>query len=663
MSQVEEVETPQEDHVDQPEALSASQENGAEQAASEQHASDPTKPSSEQAQTEQANIVDDQSDEEGGVPEENVATDPNGFEQLGLSKPLLEALEAQGYTEPTPIQAQIIPYVRDGRDVVGQAQTGTGKTAAFALPLIDRVDLKNRKPQVLVLAPTRELAIQVAESFKTYSRRIPGLNIVSIYGGQSYDIQLRPLQKGAHVVVGTPGRVMDHMRKGTLRLGELKCLVLDEADEMLRMGFAEDVDWVLTQVPKQRQIALFSATMPAPIRKIAQQHLNDPAEVTIEQKSRTADTINQRYIVAPPKHKQVALTRILESETIDGVLIFVKMRSTTEPLAENLAAAGFRTAALNGDVVQKNRERIVERLKSGKIDIIVATDVAARGLDVDRISHVINYDLPFDSEAYIHRIGRTGRAGRSGEAILFVHPRERRLLKRLEQATRQTIAQMDLPSNRAINKQRVARFHDKITAAVGHRDIDSFQSIVQQYQRDNDVPVEMIAAALAVMANGEKSLLVKGEIKQAEFSDDSRKGGGRYGDRKRGSRDRGGKPRRDDRPHQAEAGMETYRVEVGRMNRVQAGNLVGAIANKAGINGRSIGRIQIFDRFSTVDLPEGLGEEKLEQIRAASVGGRKLKISRMDPNAPQPDKSKSDYSKTFKGKKKVKLKGKKRKAK
>ena len=451
------------------------------------------------------------------VVEETPASE---FQKLGLSSALLTTIESSGYTTPTPIQAQTIPLLLEGRDVLGQAQTGTGKTAAFALPLLDRLDLLNKQTQVLVLTPTRELAIQVAESFETYAKSMRGLRVVPIYGGQDYQVQFRQLHRGSHVVVGTPGRVMDHMRRGSLKLDDLQCLVLDEADEMLRMGFADDVDWVLTQAPKKRQMALFSATMPRPIRQIAQKHLKNPAEITIAQRTATADTINQRYIVAAPHQKQAALARVLEAEPIDGVLVFVKTRATTEPLAEYLAQSGLKTAALNGDIAQKQREKIVDSLRSGKVDIIVATDVAARGLDVQRISHVVNYDLPFDSEAYVHRIGRTGRAGRSGEAILFVHPRERRLLKRLEQATRQTIEPMELPSNRAINKQRVARFHEKITDSLKHKEIETFQAIVDHYQRENDVPLEQIAAALAILANSETPLLTKGELKQASFSGD-----------------------------------------------------------------------------------------------------------------------------------------------
>jgi ATP-dependent RNA helicase DeaD len=477
---------------------------------------------------------------EGDAPQE-LATS-SAFRDLNLSEPLVRALESSGYVTPTPIQAQTIPLLLQGRDVLGQAQTGTGKTAAFALPMLQRIDLAERHPQVLVLAPTRELAIQVAESFERYAAHMPGLRVASIYGGQDYMLQFRALDRGVHVVVGTPGRVMDHMRRGSLKLERLRGLVLDEADEMLRMGFAEDVEWVLTQSPAQRQIALFSATMPDPIRRIAQQHLREPAEITIEQKTAAADTIRQRYVVSQPHQKDEVLHRILESETIDGVIVFVKMKSTTEPLAEFLTARGHRSAALNGDIPQAQRERIVDALKAGKLDVLVATDVAARGLDVQRISHVVNFDLPYDSEAYVHRIGRTGRAGREGQAILLVTPREQSKLRRLEYATRHKIEPMEVPSNRAINKRRVAKFHDRITAALARPDITTFTSIVDQYRRDKEVSVEQIAAALAILAAGDSPLLLTGELEQARF-DDRR---GRMGERERGH---GPRDRHGDRGH------------------------------------------------------------------------------------------------------------------
>ncbi len=562
-----------------------------------------------------------------------------GFRVLGLSDTLLAAVERSGYSTPTPIQVQTIPLLLQGRDVVGQAQTGTGKTAAFALPMLAQIDVLQQQPQGLILTPTRELAIQVAESFKKYAQSMRGLRVVAIYGGQDYQVQLRQLNRGVHVVVGTPGRLTDLLRRGSLKLDKIRCLVLDEADEMLRMGFAEDVQFVLTQAPEKRQMALFSATMPAPIREIAQKHLRNPAEITISQRTATADTVNQRYVVAAPHQKQAALARILETEPIDGVLVFVKTRGTTEPLAEYLAGAGLRTAALNGDLAQKQRERIVDSLRSGKVDIIVATDVAARGLDVQRISHIINYDLPYDSQAYIHRIGRTGRAGRSGEAILFVHPRERRLLKRLEQATRQAIQPMDLPSNRAVNKQRVARFHEKITQGLAHQGLESFQAIVDHYQRENDVPLELIAASLAVLANGQNALLVKDDLKPVRFAADSRR---EFGENRARGDNGSQSPQRefpqDRRPvrNRRANGMETYRIEVGRSHQVQPGNIVGAIANEAGIGSESIGKIKIFDRFSTVDLPAGMPPDSLAALKDVLVVGRKLHISRMEDSRPRP---------------------------
>ncbi len=562
-----------------------------------------------------------------------VQTTDNGFRSLGLSEATVATVASFGYSTPTPIQAQTIPSLLDGRDVLGQAQTGTGKTAAFALPLLERIDLSKKQPQVLVLAPTRELAIQVAEAFEKYASSKPGLRVVAIYGGQDYQAQLRPLNRGVHVVVGTPGRVMDHMRRRSLNLDELQCLVLDEADEMLRMGFADDVEWVLTQAPAQRQMALFSATLPKPIRKIAQKYLNNPAEITIKQKTATAETVNQRYVVVAAHQKQTVLARILESEPTDGVLVFVKTRATTEPLAEYLAQAGLKTAALNGDIPQKQRERIVDGLRSGKIDIIVATDVAARGLDVQRISHVVNYDLPYDSEAYVHRIGRTGRAGRSGEAILFVHPREERLLKRLEQATRQPIEAMDLPSNRDINKRRIEAFHEKITAALAHEDLDTFQSIVGHYQREFEVAPELIAAALAVIANGESPVLVKEKLKPARFVDDPRQASG---DKRSRSAKRDFSSDRRSGADRTNATMETYRIEVGHKHQVKPGNIVGAIANEAGIGSSSIGKIKIFDHFSTVDLPQDFPGNLLAALQNVIVGGRKLQIARMTDARPRP---------------------------
>ncbi len=571
------------------------------------------------------------------VEEETV--EANEFANLGLSAKLVAALDKSGYKIPTPIQAQTIPSLLAGRDVLGQAQTGTGKTAAFALPILDRIDPKQKRPQVLVLAPTRELAIQVAESFEKYASCIGGLRVAAIYGGQDYQVQINKLQRGAQVIVGTPGRVLDHMRRKTLQLGKLDALVLDEADEMLRMGFAEDVDAVLEAMPEKRQMALFSATMPPKIRQIAQTHLKDPVEVTIQKKTTTAETIIQRYIVASPHQKKAALVRIMEAEPVDGAIVFVKMRSTTEPLANELANHGFKTAALNGDVPQKQREKIIESLKNGKIDIIIATDVAARGLDVQRISHVINYDLPHDDEAYVHRIGRTGRAGREGNAILFLHPRERYVLTQLEKATRKKIDSMELPSNRDINKQRVSRFHEMITKALGHKDLSKFVSLIEQYQTDTDVPLEKIAAALGIIANAGKPLFQNDELKLSGFSEGRRDNGARND---RGRNDRGRNSRgHNDTFRTSEERQErksartfsgkttTYRLDVGRQHGVQVGNIVGAIANEAGIDNSEIGKIKIFDRFTSIDLPQSMGGDAIEHLKKVVVKGRPLNIAEM----------------------------------
>ncbi len=488
--------------------------------------------------------ADDVEDSPSAAAPAAPAVPENTFRALRLAEPLLKALAHAGYTEPTPIQAETIPLLLAGRDLLGQAQTGTGKTAAFALPMLQRIELATRQPQVLVLTPTRELAIQVCEAFAKYAAGMAGFRVAAIYGGQDYMVQFRALDRGVHVVVGTPGRVMDHMRRGSLQLARLHGIVLDEADEMLRMGFAEDVEWILGQVPAERQIALFSATLPEPIRRIAQQHLRNPAEITIQQRTATADTVRQRYIVAHPEQKDEVLHRVLEAETIDGVIVFVKMKSTTEPLADFLCQRGHRAAALNGDMAQGQRERIVEALKAGKLDIVVATDVAARGLDVQRISHVVNFDLPFDSEAYVHRIGRTGRAGRQGEAILLVTPREQGRLRRIEYGTRHPIEPMDPPSNRVINKRRVAKFHQRINDALARTDLATFSSIVDQFRRDKETPIEQIAAALAILACSDKPMLMTGELEPARFPeprsrrrfDDRRPGDRRYDDRRPGDR-------------------------------------------------------------------------------------------------------------------------------
>ena len=558
-----------------------------------------------------------------------------GFRDLSLIEPVLKALDSVGYEAPSPIQALTIPPMMAGKDIVGQAQTGTGKTAAFALPILSRIDVNRLAPQVLVLAPTRELAIQVAEAFQKYASFMKGFHVMPIYGGQDYKIQIRQLQRGVHVVVGTPGRVMDHMRRGTLKLDSLSCLVLDEADEMLRMGFIDDVEWILEQSPEQRQIALFSATMPDVIRRIAKKYLRDPQEITIKLRTTTAESIHQRYWMVSGLHKLDALTRILEAETFDGMIIFVRTKTATVELAEKLEARGYSAAALNGDVPQNQRERTVDQLKKGKLDILVATDVAARGLDVERISHVVNYDIPYDTEAYVHRIGRTGRAGRKGEAILFVAPREKRMLFAIEKATRQKIDLMELPSTEIINDKRVARFKQRITDALAIGEMDFCYQIVEQYQQEHNVPALEIAAALAKLLQGDKPLLIKPEPKQSRQRAEEPVARERYSKEKypdkRGRDSFAEKRKPDTKP---DAGMQRFRIEVGHMHSVKPGNIVGAIANETGLDSEFIGRINIFDDHSTVDLPEDMPADIFQDLKKVRVAGQALRISRLDESGP-----------------------------
>lgn len=547
------------------------------------------------------------------------------FGDLGLPEPMLQVLSNIGYETPSPIQAQTIPLLLEGRDVLGQAQTGTGKTAAFALPVLARLDLSSKQTQVLVLAPTRELAIQVAEAFQTYAAYIPGFQVLPIYGGASYTGQLRQLKQGAQVVVGTPGRVMDHMRRGTLDLSNLKCLVLDEADEMLRMGFIDDVEWILEQTPPERQIALFSATMPREVRRIATAHLTDPAEITIAVKTTTASTIRQRYWPVSGMHKLDALTRMLEAEEFDGMIIFVRTKTATVELADKLRARGYNTAALNGDIVQSQRENTIAQIKSGAIDIVVATDVAARGIDVERISHVINYDIPTDTEAYVHRIGRTGRAGRSGDAILFVAPREKRLLFAIEKATRQSIELMELPSTALINEKRIEKFKQSITDTLEQGGLDLYRDLIAKYQHETGTDLETIAAALAALAQGGSELLLTEKetpVAQA-FSDDRRP----RRERSDFDEDRPRKRREERSPRELEAGMARFRIDVGFTHKVKPGNIVGAIANEANLDSKHIGHIAIYDHYSTVDLPENLSAAALDQLRRARVAGRPMNLS------------------------------------
>lgn len=666
------------------------------------------------------------------VADENAVTDSTAFRDLGLSDDVLKALVDAGYESPSPIQAATIPLLLAGKDVVGQAQTGTGKTAAFALPVLSRIDVSLKPPQALVLVPTRELAIQVAEAFQRYAAHMRGFHVLPIYGGQSYTPQLHSLKRGVHVVVGTPGRIMDHMKRGTLDLSALSHVVLDEADEMLQMGFLDDVEWILSHAPKERTVALFSATLPAAVRRIAQTQLRSPEEITIKSRTTTAANIRQRYWVVSGMHKLDALTRLLEAETFDAMLVFARTKQSTEELAERLGARGFAVEALNGDIAQAQRERTVARLKSGQIDIVVATDVAARGLDVERISHVINFDVPYDTESYVHRIGRTGRAGRSGEAILFIAPRERNMLRVIERATRQAIEPMQLPTIADVNQRRIMRFTQKITEALASGEVSEYRSVLEQYEQDHNVSAIDIAAALASMLQGKKSLQLadrreppaptarstprperserptrfersessapprrkeraaweapravekviapevepvavaarpvevrseeppaarerpvredadltperaaKRAFKKSAFAKDPFE---RPATEKRvryQQSDVDAKPsfeapvrargEDNERPRRGGESMETYRVEVGLMHGVKPGNIVGAIANEAGLDGKHIGRVDIRDDHSFVDLPEGMPKDVFRQLQKVRVAGQMLQIGR-----------------------------------
>jgi ATP-dependent RNA helicase DeaD len=642
------------------------------------------------------------------------------FADLNLPAPILKALKDVGYETPSPIQAATIPLLMEGRDVLGQAQTGTGKTAAFALPVLSRIDVKNPAVQALVLAPTRELAIQVAEAFQSYAAHLKNFHVLPIYGGQAYGPQLSALRRGAQVVVGTPGRVIDHLDKGTLDLSQLTTLVLDEADEMLRMGFIDDVERILQETPETRQTALFSATMPPQIKRIAQTYLKDPVEIAIKNKTSTAANIRQRYWAVSGVQKLDALTRILEAEPFDAMIVFARTKLGTDELASKLAARGISAAAINGDVQQAQREKTIQNLKDGKIDVLVATDVAARGLDVDRISHVLNYDIPYDTESYVHRIGRTGRAGRKGEAILFVAPRERGMLRAIERATRQPIEQMELPSIETVNEQRVSKFLDRITDTLADNDLGVFRELIERYEREQNVPAVEIAAALAKLLQGDNPLLLTPPPPRPKYEPRSQSHDA--GPREFGHRGQAPRPPRQQRsdhptaaprsfderhaappvreprrfdsqpssaarnpsanaaealfsedsaashhaharrpePHGTERrppernaartediGMETFRIEVGHSHGVQPGNIVGAIANEADLESRYIGRIDIRDDYSLVDLPEGMPRELMEHLKRVYVAGQPLRIRHAEdgdatggraarPNSPRP---------------------------
>lgn len=553
---------------------------------------------------------------------------PITFADLQIDERVLKALSDVGYESPSPIQAATIPPLLAGNDVVGLAQTGTGKTAAFAIPILSRLDVERKVPQALILAPTRELALQVAEAFGKYSAHIPGLHVLPIYGGQAYGVQLSGLRRGAQIIVGTPGRVIDHLEKGTLDLSNLEYLVLDEADEMLKMGFQDDVERILADTPEYKQVALFSATMPPAIRKISKQYLHDPVEITVKAKTATASNITQRWVQVAHQRKLDALTRILEVETFEAMIIFVRTKQATEDLAERLRARGFSAAAINGDIVQAQRERTIGQLKSGALDILVATDVAARGLDVDRISHVVNYDIPHDTESYVHRIGRTGRAGRTGDALLFVAPRERHLLKSIERTTRQPLTEMQLPTVEDVNAQRVAKFGDSITASLSSDNLALFRKLIEDYEREHDVPLADIAAALAVQSRDGESFLMEPEPpapprREREPREPRERPARRF--------DEGG----PSGPRVGRDGQEfaTYRIAVGKRHRVVPGAIVGAIANEGGLRRSDFGHISIRPDHSLVELPANLPRETVEALRATRISGVLIQLQ-PDQGAP-----------------------------
>ncbi|WP_127956479.1 DEAD/DEAH family ATP-dependent RNA helicase [Serratia microhaemolytica] len=535
------------------------------------------------------------------------------FAELGLSAPIIAALTDLGYEKPSPIQAQCIPLLLQGRDVLGMAQTGSGKTAAFSLPLLHNLDVTVKAPQILVLAPTRELAVQVAEAMTDFSKHMHGVNVVALYGGQRYDVQLRALRQGPQIVVGTPGRLLDHLKRGTLNLSSLKGLVLDEADEMLRMGFIEDVETIMAEIPAEHQTALFSATMPEAIRRITRRFMKEPQEIRIQSSVTTRPDISQSYWTVYGMRKNEALVRFLEAEDFDAAIIFVRTKNATLEVAEALERSGYNSAALNGDMNQALREQTLERLKDGRLDILIATDVAARGLDVERISLVVNYDIPMDSESYVHRIGRTGRAGRAGRALLFVENRERRLLRNIERTMKLTIPEVELPNAELLGKRRLEKFAAKVQQQLESSDLDLYRGLLAKLQPEQELEMETLAAALLKMAQGERPLILPPEPvakprPRREFNDRD--------DRRREPREGGDRPRRERR----DVGeMQLYRIEVGRDDGVEVRHIVGAIANEGDISSRYIGNIKLFASHSTIELPKGMPTEILNHFTRTRI--------------------------------------------
>ena len=545
------------------------------------------------------------------------------FIDLGLSEEILNALNDLGFTKPSPIQAECIPLLLQGNDVLGMAQTGSGKTAAFSIPFLMNIDANLKAPQLLVLAPTRELAIQVADACAEYAKYVKGVKVLPLYGGQRYDVQLRALKQGPQIVVGTPGRLLDHLNRKTLDLSNLKGLVLDEADEMLRMGFIDDVESIMATIPEDHQTALFSATMPAPIRRITKRFMHNPKEVQIKGTKQTAPDIDQSYWLVRGMRKNEAIVRFLEAEDFDAAIIFVRTKTATLDVAEVLEKNGYSCAALNGDMTQQLREQTLDRLRNGRLDILIATDVAARGLDVERISLVINYDITLDSESYVHRIGRTGRAGRAGRAILFVDSRERRLLKNIEQTIKKPIPEVALPSKELLEKRRLAKFTQKIQQQLESADLDQYQVLLEQIQADSGADLETIATALLRLAQSDRPLILPPDPvfkPSREFRDRDNRNGER---RLRG--DNRESPKRRERRDVGE--MDMYRIEIGKENGVEVRHIVGAIANEADISSRYIGNIKLYETYSTVELPKGMPKDILKHFERVRVLNQPMKMS------------------------------------
>ena len=571
--------------------------------------------------------------EDTGAEETSATDNSQGFAHLGLPDDVQAAVSKVGFTQPSPIQAETIPILMEGRDVVGLAQTGTGKTAAFALPVLSQIDVDARHPQALVLAPTRELALQVADSFQSFADHLGRIEVLPIYGGQAYGIQLSGLRRGAQVIVGTPGRVIDHLEKGSLDISQLRFLVLDEADEMLNMGFQEDVERILEDTPDDKQVALFSATMPNSIRRLSKQYLNDPAEITVKSERRTNDNITQRFLLTPHRHKMDAFTRILEVIDYDAIIVFCRTKHETEEVADNLKDAGYNAAAINGDIAQQQRERTVDQLKDGRLDILVATDVAARGLDVERITHVVNYDIPNDTESYVHRIGRTGRAGRSGEAILFVTPRERRMLRSIERVTNARLEEMDLPTADEVNAKRKEKFFASIAASQEDKQFEFFRDMVREYSAAENVAMDDIAASIAVQLQGGTDFL----LKERPVTKKDRRERERFERDGRGrDRDRGGRGRDRDRgPRRPDGDFETYRLDVGKRQNVRPGAIVGALANEGGLTSKDFGRITIAVGHTLVDLPKNLDPAVLDRLKDTRISGQLIKIQKDTGRPPR----------------------------